>query len=828
MKKFIFILTALALICLSISGVSALDNQTVSEFHIDDLAKRINLTNDGDIVNLDNNYQSINSSQKHIIINNSITIDGNGHTIDASDVERVFWVKADNVTIKNVNFVNGKTTGLAGGVISWWGNNGVLLNCNFTDNVASSAGGAVLWRGDYGSISNCNFKNNTVKTAADVSLTYGGGYDPRQLHIMTVNSEAGALYLCGNDISVDSCNFCDNSADFTGGAIAVSWGNNITVSNSKFKNNKAGHTGGAIAWNGDGGQLINSKFIENNQNDLFLNSRNMTLTDVGIANESLIESWYDVDLSGVKFAPLNTFADLALLINNTPEEAILVLDDDYKFVNGSNKGILISKPITIDGAGHTLDGNKLSRMFNVTADNVTIRNINFINGNAYGRYFSNDAGGGAIYWNGANGVVENCNFTNNRGSGIEDDPFDKEETWVDENGTVWHTVRIRPMGAKLNEGGAIVWNATNGTVSKCVFKNNSVGYSNYGGAICWRGDSGKILESEFINNDAWGGAAICWLADNGTILYSKFVNSGNVFGRDIMWFGENGTIKYSFLLNSGSGSPLYPYSGNVVADYNFWGDILPNTQIDKINSLNNWIVLNATCNNDFVKKGDIIKVTCNTLLIENDGNISNFTALNIPGNLTVKADRDGFVKLTFENGKMEVKIIPKTKIVSKDLTKYYKQSKDFKVRVYGADGKLAVGKYVKFTIDKKTRSVKTDKKGYATLKINKKPGKYTITTQYDSVKVKDKITVKTTLITKNISKKAKKTASFKVKVLKSNGKVFANKVVKIKFKGKTYKIKTDKKGIATFKVPKNLKVGKYTIKTSFGGLINSNKITVKR
>ena len=79
-----------------------------------------------------------------------------------------------------------------------------------------------------------------------------------------------------------------------------------------------------------------------------------------------------------------------------------------------------------------------------------------------------------------------------------------------------------------------------------------------------------------------------------------------------------------------------------------------------------------------------------------------------------------------------------------------------------------------------------------------------------------------------MSKKAKKTASFKVKVLKSNGKVFAKKVVKINFKGKTYKIKTDKKGIVTFKLPKNLKVGKYTIKTSFGGLTNSNKITVKR
>lgn len=828
MKKFIFILTIITLICFSISSVSALENQTINESHIDDLANKINLTNDGDIVNLENNYQTTNTSQKYIIIDKSITIDGNDYTIDAADIQRVFWVKADNVTIKNINFVNGKTTGLAGGVISWWRNNGTLINCNFTNNSASSAGGAVLWRGNFGSIADCNFADNTVKTAADVSLTDGDGYDPRQPHIMTVNSEAGALYLCGNDISVDNCRFMNNYADFSGGAVAIVWGNNISISNSKFKSNRAGNTGGAIAWNGDGGLLSDSKFIKNSQNDLFLNSHNITLDNVSIANESLIESWYDVDFSKVKFGPLNTFDDLSVLVNNTPEGGILVLEDDYKFVNGTNKGILISKSITIDGAGHTLNGNKLSRMFNITADNVTIKNINFVDGNAFGRYFSNEAGGGAIYWNGANGIVENCNFTNNRGSGIEDDPFDKEETWVDENGTVWHSIRVRPMGAKINEGGAIVWNATNGTVNRCIFKSNGVGYPNYGGAICWRGDSGNVFESEFYNNDGWGGASICWIGDKGTILYSKFINSGDIFGRDIMWFGKNGTIKYSFLISSNGKSSLYPYSGNVVADYNFWGDILPNTQIDKINSLNNWIVLNTTCNKDFVNKGDIIDVTCDTLLLDNGGNMSNFTGLNITGYLTVKADRDGFVQLTFKNGKLEVNVVPKTKIVSSDMTKYYKQSKVFKVRVYGANGKLAIGKYVKFTIGKKTHSVKTDKKGYATLKINKKPGKYTITTKFDNVKVKNKITIKTTLITKNISVKAKKTANFKVKVLKSNGKVFAKKLVKIKFKGKTYKIKTNKKGIATFKVPKNLKIGKYTIKTSSVGLLNYNKILVKR
>ena len=524
---------------------------------------------------------------------------------------------------------------------------------------------------------------------------------------------------------------------------------------------------------------------------------------------------------------VSSFDDLSAKINETPENGILTLDCDYEYKNGSNKGIMISKSITIDGAGHTLDGKKASRMFNVTADNVTLKNINFVNGNAYGRYFSNSAGGGAIYWNGANGAVENCNFTNNFGSGIEDDPFDKEEVWIDENGIEFHTYRIRPMGAKVNEGGAIVWNATNGTVFRCIFKNNGVGYPNYGGAICWRGSLGKVLESEFYENDAWAGAAICWIGENGTILYSKFVNSGSIFGRDIMWFGENGLIKYSFLLSS-EGCPLYPYSGNVVADYNFWGDILPDTKIDKISNLHNWIVLNASYSQDFVKKGDIIVVKSNVLLLGNDGSLSEFTELDIPGNVTVTADRDGFVQLSFSKGKLEVKIVPKTKIVSKNLVKYYKQSKQFKVRVYGADGKPAVGKFVNFTIGKNTYKVRTDKSGYATLKINMKPGKYTVITKFEDVKVKNKITVKTTLITKNKSKKVKKSAKFKIKVLNSKGKAYKNQLVKVKFKGKTYKLKTNKKGIAIFKIPKKLKVGKYKIKTTYKGLTNSNRITVRK
>ena len=825
-KKTFFILSILALIAVSLTCVSAGDMDNNATANLEDLACEINSTDVGETLNLEHDYKSTDSSNQ-IIISKSITIDGNNHTIDAPDVNRVFLVKADNVCIKNLNFINSKTTGLAGGVISWWGNNGTLTNCNFENNSASSAAGAVLWKGNDGCIENCNFIKNNVDYGPAVSLTSGESFDPHQIHIQVVNSDGGALYLQGYNILVNKCNFSNNVALLSGGAICVHWNGNVTISNSRFKNNSASGYSGAIHLDGNNATIIGCEFENNHNKDLLLNT-NAVIINSTFDYISSIEDWYNATYVNVTFRYDNPFEELCEKIANTPEGGVLILDRDYTYTGEPAKGILINKTITIDGNGHILNGNHTSRMFNITADNVVIKNINFINGNAYGLYFSNNAGGGAIYWSGANGYIENCNFTNNTGRGLEYDPFDKEETHVDENGTVWHTISVRPMGAKINEGGAIVWKGTNGTVFKCIFKTNSVGYPNYGGAICWRGDSGNVLESEFYNNDAWAGAAICWIGDNGTILYSKFANSGSIFGKDLMWFGENGSIRYSFLI-SDYGSPIYPYSGNVNADCNFWGDTLdnPNKSL-KIDDLNNWIVLNATYNKNFIHKGDLVVVNCNLMLFEKDGNVSNFTALNIPGNITAKADRDGFIQLTFKDGKIGMRIVPKTKIVSKDLTKYYKQSKQFKVRVYGADGKLAIGKHVKFTVGKSTVSAKTDKKGYATFKFNKKPGKYTVYTKYDDVKVKNKIVVKTVLVTKNVSKKVKKTGKFTVKTLNSNGKAVKNKLVKIKFKGKTYNIKSNKKGIAIFNLPKNLKVGKYTIKTTYNGLTNTNKITVKK
>jgi len=143
------------------------------------------------------------------------------------------------------------------------------------------------------------------------------------------------------------------------------------------------------------------------------------------------------------------------------------------------------------------------------------------------------------------------------------------------------------------------------------------------------------------------------------------------------------------------------------------------------------------------------------------------------------------------------------------------------------NGNAANGVKITVKVGSSTKSVKAVN-GYATLKITSKPGKYTITAIYKDFKVSSKLTVRTTLVTKNIAVKKGKTVKFTAKLLNTNGKILKNKKVTFKFSGKTYKIKTNSKGIATLKVTKKLKVGKYTIKTAYGKLTVSNKITIKR
>ena len=74
---------------------------------------------------------------------------------------------------------------------------------------------------------------------------------------------------------------------------------------------------------------------------------------------------------------------------------------------------LIDKPLIFNGNGWTISAEGFARIFNITAANVTFVNVTFVNGNASGQYGDGIDKGGAIFWAGANGTVDNCLFENN-------------------------------------------------------------------------------------------------------------------------------------------------------------------------------------------------------------------------------------------------------------------------------------------------------------------------------------------------------------------------------------------------------------------------------
>ena len=168
-------------------------------------------------------------------------------------------------------------------------------------------------------------------------------------------------------------------------------------------------------------------------------------------------------------------------------------------------------------------------------------------------------------------------------------------------------------------------------------------------------------------------------------------------------------------------------------------------------------------------------------------------------------------------------------IKSKDVNVFYSKNNSYAVRILNPVGdSVGEGINVTFIFNGKKIKAKTDGNGYAGFRFSRQPGSYFVNVQAGNVTSKNKIIVKPLLKTKDISKKYKKSSKFTVRLVKINGKSVVKKIVKITFKGKTYKIKTNSKGIATFNIPKNLKIGKYSLKTCYGGCIVKNKLTVKK
>lgn len=100
----------------TISAVSADENLTDSDEIVgidnntktfEDLKTEIDNTEEGGTLNLTQDYVYESGSTEGILINKSITINGNSHKIDGASKSRIFNAQAANVTINDISLVNG-------------------------------------------------------------------------------------------------------------------------------------------------------------------------------------------------------------------------------------------------------------------------------------------------------------------------------------------------------------------------------------------------------------------------------------------------------------------------------------------------------------------------------------------------------------------------------------------------------------------------------------------------------------------------------------------------------------------------------------------------
>ncbi|MBQ7929107.1 MAG: hypothetical protein IJ287_10275 [Methanobrevibacter sp.] len=306
-KTKIMILSTSMLILISISCVNATQiNATESVSHISDdsllnidsndfssLNNEINASSQSKVLNLTKDYAY--NSQKDQKFSDGINIeiddliiDGQGHSINANKEARIFNIKSNNVTLKNLVLINGNSDSM-GASIYWSGENGqvintiiknstsinlkntntlniggaiyfekpaTMINSKFTDNYATF-GGAVNFESN-GVIKNCEFENNFAKLLGGGVFCNGDVTINNSTFTQNEASDGGAVCIFSKGI-VENTIFERNIAIGYGGAIENE--NTITIKNSSFIKN-IGAYAGAIYFKGDG-ILENSILTEN-------------------------------------------------------------------------------------------------------------------------------------------------------------------------------------------------------------------------------------------------------------------------------------------------------------------------------------------------------------------------------------------------------------------------------------------------------------------------------------------------------------------------------------------------------------------------------------
>ena len=417
-----------------------------------------------------------------IVVNkDSLTIYGNGHTINGLGISKLLNIVGNNVKLINLNLINGYDPISQKSPIQWSGNYGTMENCTVSNNLAMN-GGAITWTGPMGSINNSTFINNQANF-------YGGaiyfdeirGGITNSKFIDNSASDGGAVYANQKYIHIDNCAFIKNDAN-NGAAVYVN-GEKGKIHNSLFENNTASRSGGAIYWNYITGIVTTSNFTFNKAKSggaIYWNHEYGKVSDCEFANNTATEDggaicWND-DYGTV---------DSSYFENNTASRygGAIFWDYDYGKVIES---VFIKNTANDGGAIYFREG-VIFKSKNQTVENSTFQENRAKNN------------GGAIYLAAKQSSIVNSSFIKNQAT----------------------------------KGGAIYSSNEEETISKLAFISNTA--SDNGSAIYLEEISNPINYCIFINN----GGNVIYYDDTSWFSPTALNADYNWWGNNITDFNQN-------------------------------------------------------------------------------------------------------------------------------------------------------------------------------------------------------------------------------------------------------------------------------------------------
>ena len=208
-----------------------------------------------------------------------------------------------------------------------------------------------------------------------------------------------------------------------------------------------------------------------------------------------------------------------------------------------------------------------------------------------------------------------------------------------------------------------------------------------------------------------------------------------------------------------------------------------------------------------------------------DANGTAYIALNLEsGAYPVIVAYNGSASYSKISKNITVTINPS--IIADDLVKMYKNDTKFSAKFLGSDGKVLANTTVKFNINGVLYTRTTNNDGVGSLAINLRPGEYVLTA-YNPVTGEQQgfnITVKSLIVTQDLTKYYMNASSFQATIYDKNGSLAVGKNVTFNINGVFYTRTADENGVVSLAI--NLRPGEYIITTIYEELDIGNNVVV--